>query len=405
MKALTPADFGATPKEWRTFGWQVKHRVRTREALERLLRLTSAERAGVDAAEKQGGFEWGITPYYLSLVDRDDPRDPIRLQCVPRIEEEKTEVHDLVDPLGEDPKMPVEGIVHRYADRVLLLLTDRCSVYCRFCTRRRLVGTEERQMTEDEVERAARYVESDARIREVIVSGGDPLVAGDRYLDRVLARFRAIPHVELLRVHTRMPVVCPQRVTDPLAKILRAHAPVWVVTHFNHPYELTAEARDACERLADRGVPVANQSVLLAGVNTDPVILEALSRELLKARVRPYYLHQGDLANGTGHFRTPLSAGVEIAGALRGRISGLGIPALIVDLPGGKGKVQLAPDPVVERHGREVTFRAPLGGTARYVEPAMTDLTCSTRAAVARRWNISAENAAGAPLVKIGRKS
>ena len=285
--------------------------------------------------------------------------------------------------------MPVPGLVHRYPDRVLLLLTDRCTVYCRFCTRRRLVGTEERQLRASELDAIEAYLRATPAVREVIVSGGDPLVAGDRFLESVLVRLRAIPSIELLRIHTRMPVVCPQRITPSLARMLRRVQPLYVVTHFNHPYELSSEAKAACERLADHGIPLANQSVLLAGVNTDPVILEALSRELLKVRVRPYYLHQGDLANGTEHFRTPLAAAVELAGSLRGRVPGLGIPALIVDLPGGKGKVELAPDPVLERHGREVVFRAPLGGTARYVEPVAADLSCPSAAAVAARYGIA----------------
>lgn len=386
-------------RDWATASWQLKHRVRTLADLERCLDLEEDERRGVAAAEASGGFEWGITPYYLSLVDPADRRDPIRLQCVPRAAEAHVHPHDLVDPLGEDPKMPVPGLVHRYPDRVLLLLTDRCTVYCRFCTRRRLVGTEERQLREDELDAIVAYLERTPAVREVIISGGDPLVAGDRFLGRVLDRLRAIPSVELLRLHTRMPVVCPQRVTPALARILRRVQPLYVVTHFNHPWELSPEAKAACSLLADHGIPLANQSVLLAGVNTDPVILEALSRELLRVRVRPYYLHQGDLANGTEHFRTPLAAAVELVGSLRGRLGGLGIPSLIVDLPGGKGKVELSPDPVIERHGREVTFRAPLGGTAKYVEPVATDLTCSTADAVARHFGLS-RGPAAAPDVE-----
>lgn len=395
LTTLRQTVWGSVPdRDWASGSWQLKNRVRTRAALERCFPLTPDERRGVDAAEAEGGFEWGITPHYLALIDRTDPRDPVRQQCVPSAAESHVHPHDLVDPLGEDPKMPVPGLVHRYPDRVLLLLTDRCTVYCRFCTRRRLVGTEERQLRDDELDAIAGYLRRTPSVREVIVSGGDPLVAGDRFLERVLSRLRDIPSIELLRIHTRMPVVCPQRITPSLARILRRAQPLYVVTHFNHPYELSREAKAACSLLADHGIPLANQSVLLAGVNTDPVILEALSRELLRVRVRPYYLHQGDLANGTEHFRTPIGAAVELVGALRGRLGGLGIPALIVDLPGGKGKVELAPDPVIERHGREVTFRAPLGGTARYVEPIATDLSCSTADAVAFRYGISREPAA-----------
>ncbi len=403
-------------EDWADGRWQLKNRVTTRAALESVLALSDDERAGVAAAETSGGFEWGITPYYLDLVDPSDPRDPIRLQCVPRGAEGHVVPHDRVDPLGEDPKMPVPGLVHRYPDRVLLLLTDRCSVYCRFCTRRRLVGTEERQLRAAELDRIVDYLQSRPEVREVIVSGGDPLVAGDRFLETTLARLRALPSIELLRIHTRMPVVCPQRITARLARTLRRFQPLYVVTHFNHPYEVTPEAAAACARLADAGVPLANQAVLLAGVNTDAAILEALSRELLRVRVRPHYLHQGDLASGTEHFRTPLDAGVRLLSALRGRLSGLGIPQLIVDLPGGKGKVSVAADPVARRHGREIDFHAPLGGTARYVEPAATDLACSTAHAVARRYRIAptearpaldaaatARRPADAPLVRLAR--
>jgi len=394
LSSLRQTVWGSVPdRDWASGSWQLKNRVRTLAALEACFPLTADERRGVAAAETAGGFEWGITPYYLALIDPADPRDPVRQQCVPSASESHVHPHDLVDPLGEDPKMPVPGLVHRYPDRVLLLLTDRCTVYCRFCPRRRLVGTEERQLREDELDAIVDYLRRTPAVREVIVSGGDPLVAGDRFLERVLTRLRAIPSIELLRIHTRMPVVCPQRITPSLARVLKKVQPLYVVTHFNHPYELSIEAKTACAVLADHGIPLANQSVLLAGVNTDPVILEALSRELLKVRVRPYYLHQGDLANGTEHFRTPLAAAVELVGALRGRLGGLGIPALIVDLPGGKGKVELCPDPVIERHGREVTFRAPLGGTARYVEPIATDLSCSTAAAVSERFRISREPA------------
>ncbi|HVO29181.1 MAG TPA: KamA family radical SAM protein, partial [bacterium] len=288
-------------RDWADGRWQLKNRVRTLDVLERVLPLEDAERKGIEAAEARGGFEWGITPYYLSLIDPADPRDPIRLQCVPRSAEAHRALHDLTDPLGEDPKMPVPGLVHRYPDRVLMLLTDRCTVYCRFCTRKRLVGTEERQLSAEEIDRAVEYLRGAKGVREVILSGGDPLVAGDRFLEGVLAKLRTVPHLELLRIHTRMPVVCPQRVTTRLARVLRKFQPLYVVTHFNHPWELSPEAARACATLADHGIPLANQSVLLAGVNTDAIILEALSRELLKNRVRPYYLHQGDLAYGTEH--------------------------------------------------------------------------------------------------------
>lgn len=412
MSSIRRTAFGTVPaKDWNDGRWQLKARITTLEALERVFALSADERAGVAAAESRGGFEWGITPYYLSLIDPADPRDPIRLQCIPQSAEAHRELHDLTDPLGEDPKMPVPGIVHRYPDRVLLLLTDRCTVYCRFCTRKRLVGTEERQLRDDELDRVVEYLRGDRRIREVIVSGGDPLVTGDRYLESVLTRLRSIPYLELLRIHTRMPVVCPQRVTTSLARMLKKFQPLYVVTHFNHPYELSADAAKACARLADAGIPLANQSVLLAGVNTDAAILEALSRELLRNRVRPYYLHQGDLAYGTEHFRTSLATGVELVDALRGRLSGLGIPALIVDLPGGKGKVQVVADRIAAREGRSITFRAPLGGTSQYVEgaPSQRELACSTAGAVAERWGIDREvalpaEAAASPLVRLGRR-
>jgi lysine 2,3-aminomutase len=408
VSSLRQTAFGKVPaKDWNDGRWQLKARITSLDELEGLLPLSEAERAGVAAAESRGGFEWGITPYYLSLIDPADPRDPIRLQCIPHHDETRREPHDLTDPLGEDPKMPVPGIVHRYPDRVLLLLTDRCTVYCRFCTRKRLVGTEERQLREDELDRVVAYLREHPEVREVILSGGDPLVVGDRYLETVLTRLAGVPHLETLRLHTRMPVVCPQRITARLCRALRKFQPLYLVTHFNHPYEITPAAAHALSLLADAGIPLANQSVLLAGVNTDAVILEALSRALLKNRVRPYYLHQGDLAYGTEHFRTALETGVDLVDSLRGRISGLGIPALIVDLPGGRGKVQVAADRVAAKSGRKITFRAPLGGTADYVEgaPSAAALACSTADAVAEKFGIVRGATVQPNLVRLGSRA
>ena len=334
--------FGATDAEWRDWRWQQRHALRTADDLARVVSLTPDERRGLERTA--GLFRLGVTPYYASLLDPTHPFCPVRMQAIPVAAEADPAPGDLEDPLGEDRHRPVRAVVHKYADRALFLVTDTCPVYCRHCTRRRITGGAEGAFDRTAVEEGLAYVAAHPEIRDVIVSGGDPLVLADEKLGFLLGRLRAIPHVRILRLATRAPVTCPMRVTDELARLLRSFAPLFVVTHFNHPKECTDEAREACERLVDRGVPVENQTVLLRRVNSTARTIQRLNERLLEWRVRPYYLHQGDVAAGTAHLRTPLATGVEILRALRGRTSGLAIPHLAVDLPGGGGKITIGPD-------------------------------------------------------------
>lgn len=347
--------------------WQVRNRIDDLEGLEKVFRLTPEEREGF--ARTRAVFRFAVTPYYASLVDPDDPNDPIRRQIVPVPEEATVKIGELSDPLGELPREVVPNLVHRYPDRVLLLATDRCPVYCRFCTRRRIVGRTERQTTRALLAEAFEYIEKTEAIREVIVSGGDALMLADSQLAYVLERVRRAPHVEIVRIATRMPVTCPMRITERLVDVLASHKPVYVMTHFNHVNELTPEAEAACARLVDAGLVVYNQSVLLRGVNDDVDAIRTLNRRLVANRVTPYYLHQCDMAEGIEHFRTPLAVGLDIIDQLRGHMSGLAVPHFAVDVPGGLGKVTVLPDWIVSRDGRATTFRTFTGETAQYLDP------------------------------------
>jgi lysine 2,3-aminomutase len=349
------------------WGWQVKNRIDTLEDLGRVLDLVPEEVSGFAAAAPL--FRFGVTPYYALLADRTDPSCPIRRQIVPRLEESHYGAGELSDPLGEERLEVVPNLVHRYPDRALLLATDRCPVYCRFCTRRRIVGRTERQSTRHVLAEAFDYVRAHRGIREVIVSGGDALMLGDNQLEFMLGELRSIEHLDIIRIATRMPVTCPMRITDELVAIFKRHQPVYVMTHFNHPRECTRAAAEACARLIDSGVPVHNQSVLLRGVNDRAEVIAELNRLLVFLRVTPYYLHQCDMAQGIEHFRTPLSQGIEIIDALRGHVSGLAVPRLCVDVPGGLGKVTVQPEWIVKRNGRAITFRTFTGETADYVDP------------------------------------
>jgi lysine 2,3-aminomutase len=352
----------------RTWKDEARAAVTTLEALERQLVLTCGEREGVRRA-LASGFPMAITPYYLGLCDPGDPGCPIRRQCVPRVEEGDEAPGDLRDPLGEEAHTVAPELICRYPDRALLLVTDRCSVYCRFCTRSRMVGRGGGARSVDKLGSALAWLRAHPEVRDVIVSGGDPLVMSTARLVRVLSRVRAVPSVETVRLATRAPVVLPSRITAGLCRALRRFHPLWVMTHFNHPKELTEAARGACERLADHGFPVMNQTVLLRGVNDDAATLEALFRGLVRARVRPYYLLQADPVRGTGHLRTPLAVGVGIMAALQGRLTGIALPKFIVDTPGGLGKVPLLPDYVVGRAPGATTLRTFRGDEVTYFDP------------------------------------
>ena len=383
-RALFPE---ATPQQWNDWRWQMRHSIRSPEQLARLVPLTEEERRGCE--ETREVFRLGISPYYLSLIDRQHPFCPVRMQAIPTSAEARVRPGELRDPLGEDPHRPVATIVHKYPDRVLFLALDSCSTYCRHCTRRRITKGGESVFGREAWAEGVGYVRSHPEVRDVLVSGGDPFLLADERLEALLGALRAIPHVEMLRIGTRVPVTLPMRVTEELAVMLRRHAPLFAVTHFNHPKELTAEARAACERLVDHGVPVENQSVLLRRVNSDARIIRELNHALLRSRVRPYYLHQMDVAEGLEHLRTPLAAGVAILEQLRGHTTGLAVPHLAVDLPGGGGKVTLQPDYVVERRGYETVFRNFRGAAYVYPEPEETDCSCPYEAV----WRVTAESA------------
>jgi lysine 2,3-aminomutase len=347
---------------------QLRRSVRSAEELGRALELSTEELEGARHAE-QAGFPIAVTPYYLSLCDRHDPACPIRRQVVPRIEERETVAGDLRDPLGEEAHEVAPDLVQRYPDRALLLVTDRCAVYCRFCTRSRMVGQGGGPRSHERLDAAFAYLAAHPEVRDVIVSGGDPLAMATPRLLGLIERLRGIDSVETIRLATRVPVVLPQRITDELVTALRPHHPLWVMTHFNHPKELTPESRAACRRLADAGFPVMNQTVLLRGVNDDSQVLTALFRGLVRERVRPYYLLQTDPVRGSGHLRTPLDVGLRIMEELQGRLSGIALPKFIVDTPGGFGKVPVVPNYIVARKGGVTRFRTPRGVEVDYVDP------------------------------------
>lgn len=356
--------------QWRDWRWQLRNMITTGAELARWVNVSERERDGL--ARSGDLFRFGATPYYASLMDRDDASCPIRLQTIPAPEELDIRDDELVDPLGEEPHRPVPAIVHKYPDRVLLLCVDRCAIYCRHCNRRRLVGGDEPPARAD-IDDAIDYVARTRRVRDVLLSGGDPLLLSTARLDDILRRLRAIDHVEIIRIGTRVPVVLPMRIDDELVAMLRQHHPVFVNTHFNHPKEITDEARRACTLLVDAGIPVGNQAVLLRGVNSSVRCLRALMRELLKMRVRPYYLFQGDTVIGTDHLRTPVQEAIALYGGLRGWMSGMAIPHLVIDAPGGGGKIPIGPDYLQRVDDDWVTLRNYRGEPVRYPQPRARD--------------------------------
>ncbi len=346
----------------------MRHAVSDLDGLERSLELTDDERAGARRA-LSAGLPLSITPYYLDLCDPHDPACPIRLQCVPSAAEANEVRGDLRDPLGEDAHSPAPHLIQRYPDRALIIATDRCSVYCRFCTRSRIVGQDGGARSAERLAPAIEYLRAHPEIREVLVSGGDPLVMSTARIARVLELVRSVPHIEVIRLATRAPVVLPMRITPSLCRMLRSHGPIFVMTHFNHPRELTPASIDACNRLADHGLPVMNQTVLLRGVNDRAETLETLFRGLVRARVRPYYLLQADPVRGTSHLRTPLATGIAIMETLQGRLSGIALPKFIVDTPDGKGKVPVGPNYVLSHAPGETMLRTFRNEVVTYIDP------------------------------------
>ena len=349
---------------WNDWTWQLQHRITSLAQLEGLMTLTPAEKAGCEQANHK--LALAITPHFFNLIDRDDPDCPIRKQVVPRVDEMVVSDGEMLDSLGEDEHSPVPGLVHRYPDRVLFLVTDRCAAYCSYCTRSRLVSNAQDYNFHPEYEQGLRYIAEHPEIRDVLLSGGDPLLLSDRKLEHLISRLRAIPHVEFIRIGSRIPVFLPQRITPELCDIFRRHGPVWMSIHVNHPRECTAELKAACERLSFAGVPLGNQSVLLRGINDDADVMKALMHRLLRMRVRPYYLYQMDLITGGAHFKSDVRKGIEIIRALRGHTTGYAVPQFVIDAPGGGGKVPINPDYVEEVRDDGIIMRNYEGRLFRY---------------------------------------
>ena len=348
-------DAGVSPGEWNDHRWQLRNRLTTLADLERHLVLSREERAGILLTGTK--LSTAITPHFFNLIDREDPDCPIRRQVIPRMEESLDDPAEMSDPCGEDNHMPVPGLVHRYPDRVLFLVTDRCASYCRYCTRSRVVSGAGDQHLETDFEDAFRYLERHGEIRDVLLSGGDPLLLSDARLESILARLRAIPHIEFIRIGSRIPIFLPQRVTPALCAMLAKYHPLWMSVHANHPRELTIEVRDALGRLAGAGIPLGNQSVLLRGVNDSVEVQKALVHKLLMCRTRPYYLYQCDLIKGSAHLRAPVETGIAIIEGLRGHTSGYAIPQFVIDAPGGGGKVPVNPTYLLESGPDGTTIR------------------------------------------------
>jgi lysine 2,3-aminomutase len=362
-------DWPQTPdSDWNDWRWQMKHRITSLEDLEKRLELTPSEREGILFSIQK--LSLGITPHFFSLIDKKNSQCPIRRQVIPTIDESKVDVSEMLDPVGEDQSSPVPGLVHRYPDRVLLLVTDRCAAYCRYCTRSRLVSGASGYDFHPQLEQALNYLRQHTEVRDVLLSGGDPLLLSDDKLDYLLGALRAIPHLEFIRIGSRIPIFLPQRITPELCNVLKKHHPLWMSVHTNHPKELTLEVRAALGRLADSGIPLGNQSVLLAGVNDQVEIMKELVHKLLLCRVRPYYLYQCDLIRGSKHLRTAVNKGLEIIEGLRGFTTGYGIPQFVVDAPGGGGKVPLNPEYVIYKDAERIVFRNFQGKVFEYPEPS-----------------------------------
>jgi len=355
-----------TQEQWNDWRWQISHRVTTLEQLRELIRLTPDEEQAVRLKPE---LKVAITPHFAALMDPDDPNCPIRRQVVPTMAEFALDDPDLEDPLGEDAHSPVPGLVHRYPDRVLVDITDQCVAYCRHCTRRRLVGTGMMPAHKSRIEAIAQYFEAHPEVRDVLISGGDGLFLSDEMLDYVLNRFRSVKSVEIIRFGSRIPIFLPQRITDTMIATIRKYHPIWLNVHINHPKELTPEVREAFAKLADAGIPLGAQTVLMAGINDCANTMKSLVHELVRNRVRPYYLYQCDLSQGIGHFRTPVSVGLSIIEALRGHTTGFAVPTFCIDAPGGGGKVPIMPQYLVSQSDRKVVMRNFEGVIATYTEP------------------------------------
>lgn len=369
MKVNRRHDFfkDVTDEQWNDWKWQVRNRIENVDELKKYIPLTDEEEEGVKKCLES--LRMSITPYYLSLIDTDDSHDPVRKQAITTALELIKCDADLTDPLHEDADSPVPGLTHRYPDRALLLVTDQCSMYCRHCTRRRFAGQHDNALPMTQIDNAIDYIAKTPVIRDVLISGGDPLLLSDDKLEYIIKKLSEIPHVEIVRLGSRTPVVMPQRITEDLVNMLKKYHPIWINTHFNHPNEITEDSKRACELLANAGIPIGNQSVLLRGINDCVHVMKKLVHELVKIRVRPYYIYQCDLSVGLEHFRTTVSKGIEIIEGLRGHTSGFCIPTFVVDAPGGGGKIPVMPNYVVSQGYNTVVLRNFEGVITTYREP------------------------------------
>ncbi len=354
-------------EQWDDWKWQLKNRLKTSEDFAGAVKLTPDEETALSGCA--GGFPAAVTPYFAQLIEKDDPQGVIRRQVIPVSGEFSLGRFDLVDPCGEDADSPFPGLIHRYPDRVVILLTEQCASYCRYCTRKRMVGKFQSYLTKENLRKIFSYLKSNPEVRDVLLSGGDPLILADERLEWVLDSLRKIPSVEIIRIGTRVPVYLPMRINETLVNMLKKYHPLWINIHFTHPAEITPEAKRACGLLADSGIPLGSQTVLLKGINDDSATLKCLFHELVKMRVRPYYLYQCDLAIGTEHFRTRVSAGIEIIEDLQGYTSGLTIPNFVVDAPQGGGKVPVGPVYLISQGKSSVTLRNYEGSIYKYWEP------------------------------------
>ncbi len=383
--------------DWNDWKWQVRNRIETVEELSKHIKLTGKEIEGIK--DCLATLRMAITPYYLTLIDPDNPNDPVRKQAIPTGYELYKSPADLEDPLHEDGDSPVPGLTHRYPDRVLLLVTDQCSMYCRHCTRRRFAGQKDTAMPAGNIDKAIEYIAKNTQVRDIVVSGGDPLLLADGKLEGILQKLRAIPHVEVIRIGTRTPVVMPQRITPELCDMLKKYHPIWLNTHYNHPREITTDAARACDLISMAGIPIGNQSVLLAGVNDCVHVMKKLVHELAKIRVRPYYIYQCDLSYGLSHFRTPVAKGIEIIEALRGHTSGFCVPTYVVDAPGGGGKIPVMPNYLISSGYEKTILRNYEGVITCYNEPDGYRPSCTCEAC--QKGNVEIEGIAGLHQGKI----
>ena len=354
------------PLDWEDWHWQIKNRICAKDALAQVIKLTPEEEAGIKKAS--GRLSLAITPYWVTLIDPEDANCPLRRQAVPVIAESAVGPHEMTDPLAEDRDSPAPYLVHRYPDRVLLLATEHCAMYCRHCTRRRLVGEHKENNSASRFDAAIDYIKANRKIRDVLISGGDPLVLEDDELENLIQKIRAVSHVEFLRIGTRLPVTLPQRITEKLVAVLKKYSPIWVSIHFNHPKEITKRCKIACDMLSDAGIPLGSQTVLLKGINDRPYIMKKLMHELLQIRVRPYYIYQCDPVKGTQHFRTPVAVGINIVEKLRGHTSGYAVPTYVIDGPGGGGKIPVGPNYVLSQAKSKYVLRNYKGKIYTYLE-------------------------------------